>query len=189
VIAADGETPDKKRLIAYVVPTQGAEPNISELQRFLKQMQPDFMIPAAFVILDTLPLNPNGKVDRRSLPVPDTKRPSIEQPYLPPRTAVEEKLAAIWCELLDVQEVGVLDNFFDLGGHSLLLTQFASRIMEVFQVRVPLRVLFDRPTVDQMSVAILEMQLEKAGNGKTDQLLAEISQLSPDEVLELLRAP
>jgi amino acid adenylation domain-containing protein len=189
VVAGDAEAPDKNRLIAYVVPAQGTDPNVSELRSFLQQTLPDFMMPAAFVTLDALPLSPNGKVDRRSLPVPNAKRPYLEQPYLPPRTAVEEKLAVIWRELLGVQEIGVLDNFFELGGHSLLLTQFASRIMEVFQIRVPLRVLFDRPTIDQMSVSILEMQLKNVGREKTDQLLGEIAQLSPAEVLDLLRAP
>ena len=105
------------------------------------------MVPSGFVFLDSLPLTPNGKVDRQALPVPDQRRPELEEVYVGPRTPVEEMIAEIWAEILKVHTVGVHDNFFDLGGHSLLATQAMSRICQGLQVEIPLRALFERPTV------------------------------------------
>jgi hypothetical protein len=186
VIAAHGDAPDKKRLIAYVVPVQGAQPNVSELRRFLQQKQPDFMVPALFVMLDTLPLTRTGKVDRRSLPQPNDVRPDLEHPYVPPRTATEEKLAGIWREILGTEKVGVRDNFFDLGGHSLLLTQLAARVLDTFQVSLPLRVLFDQPTLEDMTVAILTRYVETTDRVKIEQMLKQIDELATDEILQLV---
>jgi acyl carrier protein len=114
------------------------------------------MIPSAFVLLDALPLTPNGKLDRKALPAPDQNRPEPEESYVAPRTPVEEMLAEIWAEVLKLDKVGIHDNFFELGGHSLLATQVISRVRNTFQVEVPVRSLFEIPTVAHLAKAIEE---------------------------------
>ena len=125
-----------------------------ELRRFLKEKLPDHMVPAVFVLLDALPLLPNGKIDRRALPAPDRSRPELDKAFVAPRTPTEELLAEIWTQLLDIERVGIHDNFFDLGGHSLLATQVVSRMREAFQVEIPLRRLFEVPTVAGLAESI-----------------------------------
>jgi amino acid adenylation domain-containing protein len=174
------------RLIAYVVPAGEPKPSTSELQSYLRRKLPDYMVPSAFVLLDELPLTTNGKLDRGRLPEPDTGRPQLEQAFESPRTPAEERLGKIWRELLRTDQVGLYDSFFDLGGHSLLLTQLASRIWDAFQVRLPLRVLFDAPTIEQMTLAILKRQVDSADRNKVNAMLAKVTQLSTDEVLRLL---
>jgi len=147
VALAREDEPGKKYLAAYVVPESEAEPNVSELRDYLKKRLPAYMVPSAFVVLETLPLMPSGKVDRRALPAPDGARPDLETTYVAPRTPVEEGLVDLWAQVLGVERVGVHDNFFDLGGHSLLATQLVSRVREVFQVEVLLRDIFEAPTV------------------------------------------
>ncbi|GAX39730.1 amino acid adenylation domain-containing protein [Tolypothrix sp. NIES-4075] len=134
-----------KRLVAYLLPVSEAAPEISELRSFLKQQLPDYMVPTSFVLLDTLPLTPNGKVDRKALPDPSVQLESHN--FVAPRTPIEEMLANIWASLLGVERVGVHDNFFTLGGHSLLATQLMSRLQSTFSVELPLRSLFELPTV------------------------------------------
>jgi acyl carrier protein len=109
------------------------------------------MVPSAYVVLESLPLTPNGKLDRRALPVPDTASFDIQEDYVAPRTPVEEELARIWAKVLGKQQVGVHDNFFELGGHSLLATQLTSRIRDTFQVELPVRNLFEAPTVASLA--------------------------------------
>ena len=124
------------------------------LRRFLHERLPDYMIPSAFVVLDALPLTANGKIDRKALPAPDSARPELAAAYLAPRNEVEETLAGIWAEVLGLQRVGVQDNFFELGGHSLLATQVASRLRQTFEVELPLRLLFEEPTLAGLAAAI-----------------------------------
>jgi acyl carrier protein len=138
-----------KRLVAYVVNRDPIQ--LCDLREFLKAKLPDYMVPSSFVFLDALPLMPNGKVDRSALPAPDQSRSELEQGFLPPRTPVEELLAGIWATVLGKDQVGVYDNFFALGGHSLLATQVVSRIRKAFQADLPLRVLFEKPTVASLS--------------------------------------
>ncbi len=133
------------RLVAYVVPAAGAGVTGAALREQLSRRLPEYMVPGAFVVLERLPLNANGKLDRHVLPVPESA--SGEGRYAAPRTAAEEVLAGIWAEVLKVERVGVEDGFFDLGGHSLLATQVASRVRRAFGVEVPLRALFEAPTV------------------------------------------
>src|SRR5262249_57595329 len=111
------------------------------------QNLPYYIVPSAFVLLDALPPTANGKIDRKALPAPGPSRPQMEQGYQAPRTPAEEMLVEIWAEVLKLESIGVHDNFFDLGGHSLLATQVISRIRGSFQVEVPLRALFESPTV------------------------------------------
>ncbi|HVB29717.1 MAG TPA: amino acid adenylation domain-containing protein [Terriglobia bacterium] len=140
----------EKRLVAYVV----AESTADELRRFLKDKLPDHMVPSVFVLLDALPLLPNGKIDRRALPAPDRSRPELDKAFVAPRTPTEELLAEIWAQVLDIERVGIYDNFFDLGGHSLLATQLVSRMREAFQVEILLRRLFEVPTVAGLAESI-----------------------------------
>jgi amino acid adenylation domain-containing protein len=146
-----------KRLVAYVVPKQEPAPTINGLRSFLKEKLPEYMIPSAFVFLDTIPLTPNGKMDRKALPAPDQNRPEPEENYVAPRTPVEELLAEIWAEVLKLHKVGIRDNFFELGGHSLLATQVISRLCNSFKVEVPLRALFESPTVAGLAERIEEV--------------------------------
>ncbi len=143
-----------KRLVAYVIASQQLPPTINELRRFLQQKLPDYMIPSTFVVLDAFPLTPNGKVDRRALPMPGQSRPELEEIFRAPRTPTEEMLADIWSQLLGFERVGIHDNFFQLGGHSLLATQLISRIRRTFAVELPLRILFEAPTVVQLAERI-----------------------------------
>ncbi|MFL6253470.1 MAG: amino acid adenylation domain-containing protein [Pyrinomonadaceae bacterium] len=153
VVRADatGET----RLVAYWTPADAAQMRLNgELRTFLRESLPDYMLPSAFVQLEAMPLTPNGKLDRRSLPAPEQTRAASERPYVAPRTPVEERLAGIWSELLKAERVGAHDDFFDLGGHSLLATRLVSRVHEAFGVAVPLRSLFEGPTVAQLARSI-----------------------------------
>jgi len=149
-IAQEG-TPGEKRLVAYVVPAPAHTPTTTELRSSLRAKLPEYMVPAAFVLLDTLPLTPNGKVDRRALPRPNQERPTLENVFAAPRTLVEEVLAGIWANVLGLTQVGIHDNFFALGGHSLLATQVIARVREAFQVALPLRRVFEAPTVADLA--------------------------------------
>jgi amino acid adenylation domain-containing protein len=135
-----------QRLVAYIV-ADGAAPSASELRRFLQTSLPDYMVPSAFVQLDEMPLTPNKKVDRRALPPPDQSAVGLASNFIEPRTPVEEIIAAIWATVLGLDRVGIHDDFFELGGHSLLATQVMSRLREALQVDLPLRDLFESPTV------------------------------------------
>ncbi|HEX7333279.1 MAG TPA: amino acid adenylation domain-containing protein [Pyrinomonadaceae bacterium] len=199
VVVAREDVPGDKHLVAYLVPrSQVFNGVVTELRSFLRQRLPEFMIPAAFVLLDALPLTAHHKVDRDALPAPASTRPDLEVSFVAPRDDTERTVAEIWAELLGIERVGVDDNFFQLGGHSLLATQVASRVCEVFQVQIPLRDFFDAPTVAHLALTIkqgLESQPEipqsrieaiPRHDDDLDQLLEEIDQLSEAEVQQLL---
>ncbi len=147
-----------KRLIAYIVPAEDPAPTAADLRRFLQQKLPDYMIPAAFVTMAEMPLLPNGKINRRALPPPDAAIPDLQEQYVAPRTPQEKIVAAIWEQVLQVERVGIHDNYFELGGHSLLATQIVSRIREAARVELPIRTLFDMPTVAQLAEKITLLQ-------------------------------
>jgi acyl carrier protein len=151
------DTPGDPRLVAYLV--GGEPPPGGELRRHLAVTLPEYMIPSAFVTLDSLPLTPNGKIDRRALPAPD-RSGGLARGYVAPRTPVEELLCGAWAEVLGVERVGVEDNFFELGGHSLLATRLFWRLHETLQVNVPLRALFEHPTVSALSPLVEKLQQE-----------------------------
>ena len=164
VVLAREDEAGEKRLVAYVVPSgDGPELTISEMRGYLREKLPAYMIPSALVVLTELPFTPNGKVDWRALPAPAGTRPELERPYVAPRDATEEIVAAIWIELLGVTQVGVHDNFFELGGHSLLATRVISKVREAFGSEVPLRALFEEPTVAGLAQRIEDAQ--RGGNG------------------------
>ncbi|KZL47817.1 non-ribosomal peptide synthetase [Nodularia spumigena CENA596] len=184
VIAREDEL-GKKLLVAYLV----AQDNVltpSNLRNFLKSKLPDYMIPAAFVFLENLPLTPNGKINRRALPIPDTSQRNLEVDFVPPSTDTEQELADIWQEVLKLKQVGINDNFFELGGHSLLATQAISRLREVFSLDFPLRYLFENPTIAELAQKVTEQQIEQVENDELARILAEVDQLSEEEVTEQL---
>ncbi|MDQ1592736.1 MAG: hypothetical protein QOG71_3363 [Pyrinomonadaceae bacterium] len=186
-VVADRDANGETKLLAYLVGGQThAAPSTTELREFLQTKLPEHMMPAAFIVLDAMPLTPNGKIDRRALPAPGQARPQLGREFVAPRTPVEQELANIWRELLGVAEVGIHDDFFELGGHSLLLTQLASWIRKDFQVEVPLRVLFDTPTITDMTKAILARQVEQESQTDLAEMLSQLKQLSPHEVKAML---
>jgi amino acid adenylation domain-containing protein len=173
-----------RRLVAYVVPQPGRTVSADELKAFLQERLPDHMTPSAIVTLQALPLTPNGKVDHKALPDPEQARTAADKNYTAPRNAVEDALAKIWAEVVGVARVGVHDNFFDLGGHSLMATQVISRASAALSVQVPLRLIFERPTVAGLAEAIAALGGQAAED--MDHVLAELESLSEDEVQRLL---
>ena len=147
VVVAQQNEQDQSILVAYVVPQGQNRVTVSELRSYLRTRLPSVMIPSAFVFLASLPRTPNGKVDHRALPVPDQTRPVLDEHFVAPRTPVEEVLVGIWSSVLRVEPIGVFDNFFDLGGHSLMAVQVMSRLRDALQMDVPLRAMFAMPTV------------------------------------------
>jgi acyl carrier protein len=151
IVRAD--PPGDSRLVAYVV----GEVDDEGLRRHLRQTLPDYMIPSAFMRLTALPLTPTGKLDRAALPTPDAQSGRAEH-FVPPRTPVEERLAAIWAEVLRRDRVSVTDDFFELGGHSLAAMRVASRIYDDLAIEMPIRMFFERPTIGELAVAIEDLR-------------------------------
>ncbi len=158
IVIVREDVPADKRLVAYIVPASGSTMETGALRRYLRDRLPDYMVPSHIIPLEFMPLTPSGKVDRNALPAPDRSRPDLEISYQAPRNETEAKLTAICAELLHLDKVGVFDNFFDLGGHSLLATQFISRIRTAFQLEIPLRTLFENPTIEKLAEAIVNLQ-------------------------------
>jgi len=158
VVLAREEESGSGRLIAYIVPHSGQKLTVAELRCFLAAKLPDYMLPSAFVFLEALPLTPNGKLDRRSLPAPDWTQLQTETVFVAPRTPVEQALAEIWVQVLGVTQVGIHDNFFELGGHSLLATRVVSQLRQVLDVELPLRSLFEAPTVAGLAQVVAATQ-------------------------------
>ncbi|MEP6743439.1 MAG: amino acid adenylation domain-containing protein [bacterium] len=186
-----------RRLVGYVV--LGDEPRDGlnrELRDFLKSKLPDYMVPSDFVFLEALPLTPSGKINRRALPAPDLSARQSEDLYVAPRNETEEKLAEIWSTVLRRERIGIEDNFFALGGHSLLATQLISRVRQAFNIELPLRCLFDSPTIAGLAEAFVGFGKNDVTEGpklvrreiasRADDLLARIDDLSDDAVEALL---
>jgi amino acid adenylation domain-containing protein len=176
VVIVDEEEPGIQRLLAYVVPLQIENDISEELRQLAKEMLPDYMVPSFVMLLDRMPLNANGKVDRSQLIKPDRALHYTGASLIHPQTQMEEYLAGIWRELLSMELIGVKDNFFDLGGHSLLATQVASRIRRQLEVEVPLREFFLHPTIEQLALKVEELLYEK------------LEQMSDEEVDTLLKS-
>ncbi|HEX8456524.1 MAG TPA: amino acid adenylation domain-containing protein [Pyrinomonadaceae bacterium] len=191
VIAREDEVGDK-RLIAYLVleETDAPAPEVNEWRAFLKERLPEYMIPAAFVMLDQLPLSPNGKVDRRALPVPDQARPVLRQAFVPARNGVEQQLVDIWAEVLRVERIGVHDDFFELGGDSLIATRLVSRVRRGLNVEVPLATLFKHTTVAALAeyIAAAEAEPGDEEEERIARLLEQVDQLSEQNVAALLES-
>jgi amino acid adenylation domain-containing protein len=149
----------EKQLVAYVVPSETGKPTSEELRLFLRDKLPDYMVPSAYISMESLPLTATGKVNRQALPQLDGLRPELDKTYLAPRDPVEGQLVKIWEELLDIRPVGVLDKFFELGGHSLLALRLFAKIEKTFGKRLALRILFETPTIEHLASAIREKEI------------------------------
>jgi surfactin family lipopeptide synthetase A len=156
VVMAREDSPGDKRLVAYVVAGEPASVHASELKNLLKQKLPDFMVPTNFVIMDRFPITANGKVDRRALPPPETGRPDVKSEYVAPNSDGEKIIAAIWQEVLNIEEVGIYDHFFDLGGNSLLLVQVHAGLLEHFDTDVTIVDLMIYPTIHSLASYIIQ---------------------------------
>ena len=163
VVARECGSWQEKSLVAYVVLRQQSASSVAELRSFLKEKLPEYMVPSEFLTLDALPQAPNGKIDRNALPLPDGPRPQLEQGFIDPRTDIEELVAQVWREVLKVEKVGVYDNFFDLGGHSLLATRVGARLRNNFSIDLPLRKLFELPTVAELAEHIDILRHDQSG--------------------------
>jgi amino acid adenylation domain-containing protein len=151
VVLTRAEASGENRLVAYLVANGEAVSSVSEPRNFLKKKLPDYMVPSAFVLLDALPLTPSGKVDRRALPPPDSVRPSLEAQYVAPRSDAERMIANTWQEVLRLEKVGMHDNFFDLGGHSLLMVQVHSKLRQAFEKNISMVEMFQYPTIASLA--------------------------------------
>ena len=185
VVLVREDLPGDKRLVGYVVPGERV-PTTGELRAYLADKLPDYMIPSALILLGSLPLSPNGKVDRGELPAPDQLSLERQVGYVAPRTPLEEVLAGIWAEVLGLEQVGVEDNFFALGGHSLLSTQIVARVYELLQMDLPLRSFFEQPTVAEQAAMALQNEGERRRIERTAQLLTRLALLSENEVQTIL---
>ena len=165
-VIAREDQPGNKRIVAYVVPKDNSQLEVTELRQFLQDKLPKYMIPSAFVLLESLPVTSNGKIDRRALPIPRVENNSNS---ISPRTNTEKNIAQIWQEVLGVQSISVEDNFFHLGGHSLLAVKLSSKLEQTFDVNLPLAMLFQMPTIEQQASF-----LEQKANSKSWSSLAPI---------------
>ena len=154
VIVVAREIADEQRLVAYVVMTEGATLNVSDLRTALQRQLPEYMTPSTFVQLAALPLTPNGKVDRKALPEPEDSHVDALETYIAPRNLIELQLAKLWEELLRVEPIGVKDNFFEAGGHSLLAVRLVSRIQQELGKTIPLTAVFQEPTIEHLAAVL-----------------------------------
>ncbi|MFO0165456.1 MAG: phosphopantetheine-binding protein, partial [Microcystis sp.] len=143
---------------------------IPQVREFVQQKLPSYMVPQAFVLLNTLPLTPNGKVDRLALPTPDTATRNLATGFLAPRTPIETQMSQIWSEVLGVERIGIKDNFFELGGHSLLATQVISRSRDLFSVELSLQNLLEYPTIANLAQIIEVLTVAPGETAMTETL-------------------
>ncbi|MDH3601817.1 MAG: AMP-binding protein, partial [Candidatus Tectomicrobia bacterium] len=186
VVLARQDRPGDKQLVAYMVLEEGQEkPPPERLREQLLQRLPDYMIPSAWVDLPALPLTPNGKIDRRALPAPET--PTGRSEAVAPRDAVEEALADIWQDVFARDQVGIHDNFFDLGGHSLMATHIHTKIRQFFQVDVRLRDLFQALTIAELAAFIKQREVRLGRSETVARAYLRMQRMSPKEREALLR--
>jgi acyl carrier protein len=174
IVVAREVAPGDKRLVAYFVPAPKTQPSHTEMRSFLAGRLPEHLVPGTFVKLDILPLNQSGKVDRAVLPAPSTENTLRDNVFIAPRNPIEERLAAMLAPLLGLDKVSMEDNFFLLGGHSLLGTQLIARIRDAFGIELTLRSLFDAPTVSKLATqieALLVAKLEAMSEAEVQRLL------------------
>lgn len=164
-IPAETSSSGNKRLVAYVV-TSDESLTTKQLREFLFSKLPEYMVPSAFVTLNTLPLTPNGKVNRRALPAPDGLRPNLAATYEAPRSEMERTIATIWQEVLHLEKVGVNDNFFDLGGHSLLMVKVHNKLEEAFNCNFSIIEMFQNPTIKTLVQYLSQKPKEQPSFGK-----------------------
>jgi len=169
------------RLIAYFTSNASAAPKVEALRAHLKTSLPDYMIPSLFVQLEALPHTPNGKIDRRTLPKFTRNRPLLDTPYSTGRSPLEEQLVEMWANALGFDRVGVHDNFFDLGGDSLAASRVISRVIQTFQLELPVKALFDSPTVAEMAALIKQNEAKRASDAELARMLREVEAMTEEE--------
>ncbi len=184
-VLAREDTPGDKRLVAYVV-ARNESVSAAELRTHLQLKLPHYMLPAAFVMLKTLPLTPTGKVDRKALPPPESCGCDPVQAYVAPRNPIEEVIAGIFQKVLKLDRVGIQENFFHLGGHSLIATQVISRVRHVFDVDLSFRSVFESPTVEGMTSSLLRFSTNRAGLEKRAEMFLKVANLSESEADAIL---
>jgi acyl carrier protein len=185
-VTAQEDVHGDKRLVAYVVPREEQTPTVGKLRGFLKSKLPEHMVPSTFVFLDALPLTPHGKGDRQALPLAAGIRPDLEKAFVAPRTPEEKALSEIWTQVLGMEQVGIYDNFFELGGHSLSATRVMARVREAFKMELPLRILFEKPTIEELALVISASQVVGAELKDLICILTELEALSDQEAQQLL---
>ncbi|TFW29136.1 non-ribosomal peptide synthetase/type I polyketide synthase [Duganella callida] len=185
MVVAHADHTGDKRLVAYLTAHSGAAPSAAGLRAQLAVHLADYMLPSAFVVLDAFPLTPNGKVDRKQLPAPD-RAAVISRDYAAPEGVVEQAIAAIWQELLKLERVGRQDHFFELGGTSLLATQFVTRLRDATGVSVPLISVFQTPVLATLAEAVVSAELSRFQTSDIDLAALDIEDLSDEEVERLL---
>jgi amino acid adenylation domain-containing protein len=185
-------------LLAYVVGSDGSAPATSQLRRFAQSKLPEHMVPSQYAVLKSLPVLPSGKIDRKTLQGLDLAQSELAQPYVAPRTQIEEALARIWSEVLRLKRVGTEDNFFELGGHSLLAVQVVSRIRRILDVELSVRTIFEEPVITRLAESVAKAKeaglnaqrpiiARQTSLDSKEMLIAQLDKLSPDEIRALLR--
>ena len=196
VILADRS--GQQKLTAYLGVRSGLHPDVDELRRFMRSRLPEHMVPLDYLIVDAFPLLPSGKIDRKTLTSNTSARPIGDRAYVAPRTPTQERLAAIWCNLLKIERVGITDNFFELGGHSLMVMQVVARIRKELEVEIPIRILFEDPTIIGLAKEVEEAAAKgiKASapissfllaQNTRDQLRLQVEKMPREELEEMLR--
>lgn len=168
VVLLRGDKPEDQHLVAYVVPKQKQTPTTAELRRFIKEWLPDYMAPTTFMMLEALPLTFSGKIDRRSLPTPESLRPELEVPYVMPRTEAERTVAIVWQQVLKVEKIGIHDNFFELGGHSLLIVKVHSQLRELLKTDLSMLDMFRYPTISSLAEYVSRVQSQTSSVSRTE---------------------
>ncbi|MEM7555656.1 MAG: amino acid adenylation domain-containing protein [Cyanobacteria bacterium P01_A01_bin.84] len=162
VVLAREDIPNDCRLVAYLITREKKKPSVNELRGFLKQKLPEYMLPSGFVVLDALPLTPNGKIDRRALPAPDNQRPELTATFKPPQSETEQQIAKLWQEVLHLDKVGINDNFFDLGGNSLLMLQVNNKLRAILQRDMSVVTMFQNPTIYSLAEYLSQTTKERS---------------------------
>jgi amino acid adenylation domain-containing protein len=175
-----------ERLVAYVVPQRSKEPKINQVRASLREKLPSYMLPSAVVVLDRLPLTTSGKVDRMALPSPKKSRHELSDTFIGPTTAIEKILAKQWAEIIEIDEVGIHDDFLELGGDSVLAAQIVSEINNIFSLKQPLQTLFEAPTVAKLVEFVLMNETQPGHSDNVANLLMKIEGMSSEEIEKTL---
>ena len=178
VVVGREDNVGEKRLVAYFVPKTRPVITVTQIRQSLARVLPEYMIPSTFVSMNAIPQTPNGKTDRLHLPLPPRERPELDTAFAAAETPTENELAKIWAEVLDLEQVGINDNFLELGGNSLLATRVSARVMGKFRVELPIKALFESATVAELAKMITLSQLKSVGDAEVGELFAEIESAS-----------
>jgi len=178
VVATHEDSPGDKQLVAYLVLKPNAVPSVNNLRRFLQSSVPDYMLPTAWIFLDQMPLNPNGKIDRHALPEPNRERPILEQEYIPPKSAIEKYLTNMWCEILNINRIGTQDRFFELGGSSIKAIQFVGRLGRELGGTIPIIAFFQASSISEISDVLQKEYAALVQNKFGNELSRSSNQLS-----------